>query len=251
MGATPSVQIGTISKQPSLQIKCKPAATYHCKTKKKHHFKSFKYKDRKGKHLKFYRKKAKRGWNKSQCCFVCGKLGHYAKKCPNKKAKSARLVQQLKEIADEVPSDADIESIFSEQESVDHSTTFVLQEDSSSSECSDSSFPSSVHESYRATQISPHPSPQAPVQILPDKYAKPIDAIAYFDTGSHITMMNPKILPPECWKPHVHLFKAANGKVFSTNLISRKKIGVKLLPSYTLWIKVIGTPLPDKDILIG
>ena len=31
-------------------------------------------------------------------------------KCPNKKAKSARLVQQLEQITDKVPSDADIEA---------------------------------------------------------------------------------------------------------------------------------------------
>ncbi|KAK0598266.1 hypothetical protein LWI29_033129 [Acer saccharum] len=223
-----------------------------CKTKKRHHFKSFKHKCGKAKRIKFYKKKAKRGWNKSQRCYICGKPGHYAKKCPNKKAKSARLVQQLKEIADEVPSDADIESIFSEQDTADHSTTFVLQEDSSDSEYLDSSSLSCfVHESYQASQISTHFGPQAPVQILPDKYSKPVDVIAYFDIGSHTTMMNPKILPPECWKPYVYHFRAVDGKVFSTNLISRKKIGIKLFPSFTLWVQVIGTPLPDKDILIG
>ncbi|KAK0604385.1 hypothetical protein LWI29_015176 [Acer saccharum] len=69
--------------------------------------------------------------------------------------------------------------------------------------------------------------------------------------GSHTTMMNPKVLPPEFWKPHVRHFKAADGKVFSTNLISRKKIGIKFFPSFPLWVQVIGTPLPDKDILLG
>ncbi|KAK0604186.1 hypothetical protein LWI29_012913 [Acer saccharum] len=64
-------------------------------------------------------------------------------------------------------------------------------------------------------------------------------------------MMNPKVLPPEFWKPHVRHFKAADGKVFSTNLISRKNIGIKFFPSFTLWVQVIGTPLLDKDILLG
>ncbi|KAK0574874.1 hypothetical protein LWI29_030333 [Acer saccharum] len=214
-------------KQPSLQIKCKSLGSCTCKTKKKNHFKQFKNKKGSPKIFKFFRKKAKRGWNKSQRYYICGKLGHFAKKCPNKKAKSARLVQQLKDIADEVPSDAGIELIFSEQESVDHTTTFVLQEDLSDSEYSGSSDYSSIPESYQATQFIPHSSPQAPVRILPNKYSKPVDVIAYFDTGSHTTMMNPKVLPPKFWKPHVRHFKAADGKVFSTNLISRKNIGIK------------------------
>ncbi|KAK0580148.1 hypothetical protein LWI29_037057 [Acer saccharum] len=141
-------------------------------------------------------KKAKRDWNKSQRCYICGKPGHYAKKCPNKKAKSARLVQQLKDIADEVPSDADIESIFSEQDRADPSTTFILQEDLSDLEYSGSSDYSSIPESYQATPLVSYFGPQALVRILPDKYSNPVDVIAYFDT-------------------------------------------------------VVGTPLPDKDILLG
>ena len=73
----------------------------------------------------------------------------------------------------------------------------------------------------------------------------------YFDTDSHNTMTNPTVLPPEYWKSQEHHFRAADGKVFSTHLISRKKIGIQFFPSYTLWVHVIGTPLPDKDILLG
>ena len=40
-------------------------------------------------------------------------------------------------------------------------------------------------------------------------------------------MMNPKILPPTVWKPFTRYFKAADGKIFTTNLISRNKIGIK------------------------
>ncbi|KAK0572645.1 hypothetical protein LWI29_034803 [Acer saccharum] len=237
-------------RQPSLQIKCK-STFCTCRTKKKNHFKHFKNKKGSSKRLKFFRKKTKRGWNKSQHCYICGKPKHYAKKCPNKKVKSARLVQQLKDIADEVPSDADIESIFSEQDQTDPSTTFVLQEDVSDSEYSGSSDYSSVPESYQAIPLVPQFGPHAPVRIRPDKYSNPVDVIAYFDIGSHNTMMNPTILPPEYWKSQEHHFRAADGKVFATHLISRKKIGIQFFPSFTLWVYVLGTPLPDKDILLG
>ncbi|KAK3200413.1 hypothetical protein Dsin_023828 [Dipteronia sinensis] len=63
--------------------------------------------------------------------------------------------------------------------------------------------------------------------------------------------MTPNILPPETWKSHTQYFKAANGKIFATNLISKHKTSIKFFPSYTFWAHVIGTSLPDKDVLIG
>ncbi|KAK2655687.1 hypothetical protein Ddye_008739 [Dipteronia dyeriana] len=76
--------------------------------------------------------------------------GHYTKQYPNKKVKSAKLIHQLKQIADEVPSDVDIESIFLKQEDVDSHTTFVLQDFDSSSESSEYSDPDFLSEAYQA-----------------------------------------------------------------------------------------------------
>ncbi|KAK2662036.1 hypothetical protein Ddye_000610 [Dipteronia dyeriana] len=59
----------------------------------------------------------------------------------------------------------------------------------------ESSDSDTILESYQATQIVPHAGPQIPIQILSEKYSKHVDAIAYIDTGSHNTIMNPKILP--------------------------------------------------------
>ncbi|KAK2634911.1 hypothetical protein Ddye_029703 [Dipteronia dyeriana] len=121
---------------------------------------------------------------------------------------------------------------------------------SSSSETSDylgSDLPS---KSYQATSDN-NLGPQIQVQILAEKYSKPVPVIAYFDTGAHSTMMNPSVLPPEAWKEKSNEFLETDGQIFITNLVSRKKIGIQFFPSYTLWTHVIGTPLPDKDILIG
>ncbi|KAK2652735.1 hypothetical protein Ddye_012591 [Dipteronia dyeriana] len=88
-------------------------------------------------------------------------------------------------------------------------------------------------------------------QVLSEKYSKLVSVIAYFDIGAHTTMMNPKVLPPNTWKKSVHHFLAADGHTFITNLVSKNKVGSRIFPSCTLWVRVIGTPLPDKDVLIG
>ncbi|KAK2665064.1 hypothetical protein Ddye_003638 [Dipteronia dyeriana] len=119
-----------------------------------------------------------------------------------------------KQIVDDIPSDADIESILSERDDVNLHTTFM-------------------------------------VQILVEKYSKPISAIAYFDTGTHSTMMNPRVLPPDAWREKDNEFLATDGQIFTTNLVSKHKIGIQFFPTCTLWTHVIGTHLPDKDILIG
>ncbi|KAK2642109.1 hypothetical protein Ddye_023872 [Dipteronia dyeriana] len=83
------------------------------------------------------------------------------------------------------------------------------------------------------------------------KYSKPVPTIAYFDTSAHTTMMNPRVLPPEAWKEKSNEFLTVDDQIFITNLVYKKKIGIQFFPSYTLWTHVIGTPFPDKDILIG
>ncbi|KAK2665278.1 hypothetical protein Ddye_003852 [Dipteronia dyeriana] len=64
-------------------------------------------------------------------------------------------------------------------------------------------------------------------------------------------MMNPNILPPDAWKHENNQFLAADGQLFSTHLVSKHKIGLQFFPSFTICTYIIGTPLPDKDILIG
>ena len=46
-------------------------------------------------------------------------------------------------------------------------------------------------------------------------------------------------------------FKAINGKLFTTTLITRKPIGIQIFPNCVSWTKVISSHLPNKDILLG
>ena len=65
-------------------------------------------------------------------------------------------------------------------------------------------------------------------------------------------MLNPIVLPSSCWENHVEFFKAANGEIFKTSLITKKPIGIQFFfPNYIIWQKIFGSDLPYKDLLIG
>ncbi|KAK2642486.1 hypothetical protein Ddye_024249 [Dipteronia dyeriana] len=105
-----------------------------------------------------------------------------------------------------------------------------LDESSSSLETSDYSELDLPSEAYQATSDN-NLGPQIQVQILAEKYSKPIPPIAYFDTGAHSKMMNPRVLPLEAWKEKSNEFLATDGQIFITNLVSKKKIGIQFFPS--------------------
>lgn len=63
------------------------------------------------------------------------------------------------------------------------------------------------------------PLPLIHAFILPDKYERPINIIAYMDTGAAKTIMKPSILLLEYWEPNHTYFYAANGNTFSVCLI--------------------------------
>ncbi|KAI9169507.1 hypothetical protein LWI28_013325 [Acer negundo] len=180
------------------------------------------------------------------------KKGHYAKNCPM--AKSTKLVCQLEQVANDVPSDVDLESIFSEQEGVDNNTTFVLHDTDSAFSSDTSKFSDSdVLDSYQAIQVDSSSGPHVPIQILPERFSKPIDAIAYIDIGSHTIMMNPKVLPPTAWKPYFRYFKAADvlpfGLKTAPSLFQKAvtRIFYPLLHSALLYIDDILLFSPDEN----
>ena len=95
------------------------------------------------------------------------------------------------------------------------------------------------------------PQPCVEIQVLANKFEKPIKVITFIDTGAQQTMMDPYILPQEYWKKEVDYFVAADGKIFRTDLVTHAPIGIKFFPDCIIWTKVIGSKLPDRDLLIG
>ncbi|KAK9019066.1 hypothetical protein V6N11_034105 [Hibiscus sabdariffa] len=94
------------------------------------------------------------------------------------------------------------------------------------------------------------PAPHIPVSVYLSKYDKPIEVIAFIDTGAAKTIMNPDILPPEWWKPHTRIFSTASNDEFATHLIS-KPITIQFFPGCSVRTTVLGSRLPGKDLVVG
>ncbi|KAL4556459.1 hypothetical protein LXL04_039112 [Taraxacum kok-saghyz] len=94
------------------------------------------------------------------------------------------------------------------------------------------------------------PVPLAKVHLLTDAYAKPIPVIAFFDTGSSVSLIDPNILLARFWKPHYQTFYAANGQMFAINKISIP-INIRLFPRCVIRHRFLGCNTVAKDMLIG
>ncbi|KAH9680105.1 hypothetical protein KPL71_026418 [Citrus sinensis] len=244
-------------KKPYLQIKCHKKKDCDCSSKKKRHFRKFKTPEfsskprRSRKPYRFFRKKSSssREFKRKQStrCFICKKKGHYAKDCPNKREKSIRLVEHLQATTDYSPAKDELEFYFSEQDEPNDETVFVLQNSSDS----DSDQSQVIFHQQLLSLDTTVPIPSIKLQILPSKFQRPIPAIGLIDTGAQRSMLNPHILPSEYWTKSEEHFKAVNGKLFTTSLITKKPIGIQIFPNCVIWTKVIGSTLPNKDILLG
>ncbi|KAH9698073.1 hypothetical protein KPL71_023868 [Citrus sinensis] len=127
-------------------------------------------------------------------------------------------------------------------------TVFALQ---NSSDDSDSDQSQVIFHQQLLSLDTIVPIPSIKLHILPSKFQKPIPAIGLIDSGAQRSMINPNILPPEYWTKFEENFRAVNGKLFTTSLITTKPIGIQIFPNYVIWTKVIGSTLPNKDILLG
>ncbi|KAH9802413.1 hypothetical protein KPL71_001373 [Citrus sinensis] len=244
-------------KKPYLQIKCKKKKDCDCSPKKKRHFKKFRNPDnlsrprRSRKPYRFFRKKSSSSRDfkrrKSSRCFICKKKGHYAKYCPNKREKSIRLVKHLQATTDYSPEKDELEFYFSEQDEPNDETMFALQ---NSSDDSDNDQSQAIFHQQLLSLDTTIPIPSIKLQILPLKFQRPISAIGLIDIGAQRSMLNPHILPPEYWTEYEEQFKAVNGKLFTTSLITKKPIGIQNFPNCVIWTKVIGSTLPNKDLLL-
>ncbi|KAH9697817.1 hypothetical protein KPL71_023772 [Citrus sinensis] len=195
---------------------------------------------------------------KKSRCFICKKLGHFAKECPKNPKRSQRLVQLLQSLHQFSPDTDQIEFLYSEQESPDPDTVFALGTSDSDSDSASSTEPEDYSPVFHirsvpssSTQLSVQPIPSVKIQILLSKYSRPIPAIAFIDTGAQRSILNPAILPPETWISNENHFRAASGKLFSTKLRTKSRIGIQLFPKLTVWTHVIRSSLPDKDLLLG
>ncbi|GKB08563.1 putative zinc finger, CCHC-type containing protein [Tanacetum coccineum] len=247
-----------------LQIKCKDKLSCDC-THKKNKFHSKRYSSlsgkprfsrRSSKKWKFIRKKNQRG-RTSDRCFICQKRGLFARNCPNKK-RSQALIQALNQVE---PVDvSDLESLYSlDDEPSDLGLCVIAYLEFSSDDDSDTdSLESDSDFGVHMINPIPHvlpiqedpPLPLAKIHLLTDAYAKPIPVIAFFDTGSSVSILNPNILPDHYWKPHHQNFMAANGEKFVIDKIS-VPINIRLFPKCVIKRRLLGSSSHGKDLLIG
>ncbi|KAH9671268.1 hypothetical protein KPL70_017299 [Citrus sinensis] len=104
------------------------------------------------------------------------------------------------------------------QSQQDDQIAFIIVE---SSDSEDISVISTVH---TVDHVSAIPRPSLKMSVLPSKFHKPAPVIRFIDTGADTSMIDPSVLPSDCWEKHSKLFRAVNSEIFETTLITKKPI---------------------------
>ncbi|GJV21832.1 hypothetical protein Tco_1370852 [Tanacetum coccineum] len=119
------------------------------------------------------------------------------------KKRSQSLIQALNQVE---PDDvSDLESLYSLDDEPSDSVLCTIaysdfsSDDDSDSDSLESDYDFGVHMINPIPHVLPiqedPPLPLAKIHLLTDAYAKPIPVIAFFDTGSSVSILNPNILP--------------------------------------------------------
>ncbi|KAH9780724.1 hypothetical protein KPL71_008190 [Citrus sinensis] len=181
-------------KKPYLQIKCKQKKDCDCSPKKKRHFKKFRNPEfssrprRSRKPYRFFRKKSSSSRDFKQ-----------------RKSSRCFICKKKGHYAKDCPHKR--EKSIQLVEHLQATTDYSPEKDEL--------------EFYFSEQDEPNDETVFALQNSSDDS----DTIALIDTGAQRSMLNPHLLPPEDWTDYEEHFKAVNGKLFTTSLITKKSIG--------------------------
>ncbi|GKD54736.1 hypothetical protein Tco_1288123 [Tanacetum coccineum] len=184
-------------------------------------------------------------------------LGHFARNCPDKK-RSQALIQALNQV--ELIDVSDLESLYYLDDKPSDSVLCTIayldfsSDDDSDTDSLESDYDFGVYMINPITHVLPiqedPPLPLVKVYLFTDAYAKPIPIIAFFDTGSSVSILNPNILLGHYCKPHHQNFMAANKEKFVIDKIS-VPINIRLFPKCVIKRRLLGSSSHGKDLLIG
>ncbi|KAK8494604.1 hypothetical protein V6N11_064766 [Hibiscus sabdariffa] len=166
------------------------------------------------------------------------------------------MIQQIqKKTGIQISEEDDMESIFSIEDEPSDQSLFAIQrledeQEDSTTEWSSEEGIYMLQNKISSTLASIVHVPHVPASIYLGKFEKPIPIIAFIDTGAAETIMNPNVLPPEWWKPHVKYFNSAADQTFATHLISNP-ITIQLFPGCAIKTTILGSHLPGKDLVVG
>ena len=98
--------------------------------------------------------------------------------------------------------------------------------------------------------IQPFKIPLALIKIFIDGLPNPIQVTAFFDIGAAQMIANPLVLPSSMWKERKTFLKTADENIFSIDFISNP-VTIQFFPGCSITQQILGSPLPQKDLVVG